>query len=143
MARVLILLNEHIVCPEHDLFVCVLLAEEIRQAHAQRLQYIRKRGDGRGGQVPLHLGDKALGKLHPRGKLLLRKAETHTPALYLFAYFQHIIASRICETDIVNRKFRISKPPHVIKACLTNLVNIVFINFWFRNTVFHDAAYTP
>ena len=35
MARVLIFLDEHIVRPEHDLFVCVLLAEEIRQAHAQ------------------------------------------------------------------------------------------------------------
>ena len=37
--------------------------------------------DGGGGQVALELGNKALGKLRARGKLLLRQAELNAPAL--------------------------------------------------------------
>ena len=78
--RFIILLDEHIVRAENDLFFR-LFGEEIRKVRAERFEDVGKRGDGGGGQVALELGNKTLGKLRARGKLLLRQAELNAPAL--------------------------------------------------------------
>ena len=80
VAGLVILLYEHVVRAEHDLFLR-LLGEEIRKVGAERLQNVSKGCDGRGGEVALELRDEALGKLRARGKLLLRQAELDAPAL--------------------------------------------------------------
>lgn len=73
---------------EDDLFLC-FLTEKFIEIRAQHLEDIYQGGDGRRGEIPFQLGNKAFGKLCPVGKLFLGSAPSGLGApliCFLYSY---------------------------------------------------------
>ena len=91
-AKVRVLLDKHVLGGKDGLFRRLFIKER-RQGAAQALQHVRQRGDGGGGQVPLHLGDEPLAQLAPVRQLLLGQSPLQPQLAQLFSDIQAETAS--------------------------------------------------
>ena len=98
-ARLLVRLDEHIVRGVGHDAVVLPVAEELADVGAQRFQDVHQRGDGGRGDVPLQLGDEALGKLRARRQLLLGEPQAD-PQPFKNSYYSFMFENLFSKIDI-------------------------------------------